>query len=136
MSIYLFSHRPRPSLGLALLFTVVGTSAQEASPSRLTLAQTLAFAAERNPALAAQAYQERAAEGLIEQAGLRPNPTLEVGLENVLGTGRVQGVRSLETTVQASQTFERGGKRDKRVALASRERDTAARLSPRVSTRQ
>jgi cobalt-zinc-cadmium efflux system outer membrane protein len=48
-------------------------------------------------------------------------------LENVLGTGRTQGVRSLETTVQASQTFERGGKRENRVALAGREREVAAK---------
>jgi cobalt-zinc-cadmium efflux system outer membrane protein len=112
---------------LALIFTAVGAAAQEAPASTLTLAQTLALAAERHPALAAQAYQERAAAGLIEQAGVRPNPTLEVGLENVLGTGHVQGVRSLEATVQASQTFERGGKREKRVALATRERETAAK---------
>ncbi len=127
MSISHFHFQSCRSLGLALLFTVVGASAQEAPTPRLTLAQALALAAERSPALAAQAYHERAAEGLIEQAGLRPNPTLEVALENVLGTGRVQGVRSLETTVQASQTFERGGRREKRVALASRDRDTAAR---------
>ena len=105
----------------------VGVSAQEMLPARLTLAQALALAAERSPALAAQAYQERAAAGLVEQAGLRPNPTLEASLENVLGTGRVQGLRGVEATVQASQTFERGGKRDKRVAVASRDRDNAAK---------
>jgi cobalt-zinc-cadmium efflux system outer membrane protein len=112
---------------LALTFIAAGAFAQEAPPATLTLAQTLALAAERHPALAAQAYQERAAAGLIEQAGLRPNPTLEASLENVLGTGHLQGVRSLEATVQASQTFERGGKREKRVALATRERDTATK---------
>jgi cobalt-zinc-cadmium efflux system outer membrane protein len=64
---------------------------------------------------------------LIEQAGFRPNPTLDVSVENFLGTGRVQGVRSLETTVQANQTFERGGKRGRRVALATKEREVAAK---------
>lgn len=118
---------PRPSFALALLLISVGVSAQEIPASRLTLAQALALAAERHPSLAAQAYQERAAAGLVDQAGLRPNPTLEVGLENVLGTGRVQGVRSLEATVQASQTFERGGKRERRVAVATRERETATK---------
>lgn len=127
MPIFHFFHRLHSRFGVALVLTAVGLSAQEAPASRLTLAQTLALAAERHPALAAQAYQERAAAGLIEQAGLRPNPTVEVGLENVLGTGRVQGLRSLEATVQASQTFERGGKREKRVALATRERDTATK---------
>lgn len=92
----------------------------------LTLAETLTLVAARHPALAAQAFHERAAAGLVEQAALRPNPTLEASLENVLGTGRVQGVRSLEATVQASQTFERGGKREKRLAVATSERDLAA----------
>lgn len=119
--------RPTPSLGLVLLLSVVGASAQEAAPPPLSLGDALRRAAAQNPTLAAQGYAERAAEALIEQAGLRPNPTLDVGLENVLGTGRTQGVRSLETTVQASQTFERGGKRENRVALAGREREVAAK---------
>lgn len=127
MPIFPQSHRSCPAFVLALITAAVAGFAQESATSPLTLSQALALAAARNPALAAQAYHERAAEGLIEQAGLRPNPTLEVGLENVLGTGRTQGVRSLETTVQASQTFERGGKREKRLAVAGRERDTAAR---------
>ena len=127
MSISHFHFQSCRSLGLALLFTAIGGSAQETPPTRLTLAQALALAAERSPSLAAQAYQERAAAGLIEQAGLRPNPTLEVGLENVLGTGRVQGLRGVEATVQASQTFERSGKREKRVAVATRERETATK---------
>lgn len=107
--------------------TALPTHGQETAPAMLTLDQALARAVERNPALAAQRYGERAAEALIEQAGVRPNPQLEVGFENFVGTGLVQGVRRLETTVQASQTLERGGKREKRVAVASRERDAAAR---------
>jgi cobalt-zinc-cadmium efflux system outer membrane protein len=127
MPIFSTFSRSRLALALALIFTAARAFAKEAPTSTLTLAQTLALAAERHPALAAQAYQERAAAGLIEQAGVRPNPTLEASLENVLGTGHLQGVRSLEATVQASQTFERGGKREKRVALATRERDTATK---------
>ena len=98
-----------------------------AQPATLTLPQALALAAERHPALTAQAFTERAAAARIEQAGVGPAPTLEVGVENVLGTGRLQGVRSLETTVAASQTFERGAKRAKRVAVAGRERDLTAK---------
>lgn len=101
--------------------------AQESAPPPLDLVEALRRAAERNPALIAQGYRERAAEALIEQAGLRPNPTLGLALENFAGTGRVQGVRGLETTVQASQTIERGGKREKRVALAGRGREAAAK---------
>lgn len=126
MSLSFHVSRPYPFIGLALLLTVVGASAQEAPPP-LTLGAVLQRAAEQNPSLAAQGYTERAAEALIEQASLRPNPTLDVTLENFAGTGAVQGVRGIETTVQASQTLERGGKREKRVALAGRERETAAK---------
>jgi len=96
-------------------------------PTRVqTLSDALQRAEDRNPGLAAQRSTERAAEALVEQAGVRPNATLDVAVENVFGTGRVQGVRSLETTVQASQLLERGGKREKRVVLAGRERDQVA----------
>jgi cobalt-zinc-cadmium efflux system outer membrane protein len=119
--------RPSAVLGLAAFLAVVCARAQVTPATSLSLSEVLARVAERNPTLAAQSYGERAAEALIEQAGARPNPTLDLSVENVLGTGRVQGVRGSETTVQASQTFERGGKRDKRVALAGRARDVAAR---------
>ncbi len=109
------------SLSIALL--LAPTPPLRAADS-LTLAQTLVLTTERHPALAAHASHERAATALIEQAAVRPQPTLEASLENLLGTGHLQGLRSLEATVQASQTFERGGKRDKRVTLATREHAT------------
>jgi cobalt-zinc-cadmium efflux system outer membrane protein len=112
---------------LLLLSCSLSLPLPTAAAEPLTFAQTLAVAAEKNPSLAAQAYQERAAGALIDQASVRPIPTLDVTLENALGTGRLQGVRSLETTVQASQVFERGDKLAKRVTLATRERDTIAR---------
>jgi cobalt-zinc-cadmium efflux system outer membrane protein len=112
---------------LALLLTAVGVSAQEAAPPSLSLSAALQRAAEQNPGLAAQSYSERAAEALIEQAGFRPNPTLDVSLENFAGTGALRGADGLETTVGASQVIERGGKRAKRIALAGREREAAAK---------
>lgn len=126
MSLSLFVRHPHRIFGVAVLAAALPAPGQETAPVRLTLDQALARALERNPALAAQRYGERAAAALVEQAGARPNPQLEMGFENFAGTGRVQGVRSLETTVQASQTFERGGKREKRVVVANRGRDAAA----------
>jgi cobalt-zinc-cadmium efflux system outer membrane protein len=126
MSLFSLSPFPLSRASLALLLAAVTLRAQNPSAPELTLAQALARAGERHPGLAAQGYQERAADALIEQAGLRPNPTLQLETENFFGTGALQGVRRSETTVQASQTFERGGKREKRVAVARRERETAA----------
>jgi cobalt-zinc-cadmium efflux system outer membrane protein len=127
MSLFVSSHRTCLSRGLAVALFALSSHAQEVSPPTFTLSAALERALEQNPGLIAQGYSARAAEGLIEQAGLRPNPTLDVSVENVLGTGRVQGVRSLETTVQGSQTFERGGKRGKRVDFATKEREVAAK---------
>jgi hypothetical protein len=105
-------------------------------PLRLswTLEAVLRRATERHPQLEARRAGERAVEARSEQAGLRPNPTVEVALENVLGTGDLQGVRGLETTVQAQQTVERGGKREKRLAVAGQDRETAVRETAVIQT--
>ncbi|MBE7537192.1 MAG: TolC family protein [Opitutaceae bacterium] len=93
------------------------------SGAPLTLADALQRATDASPILSAQRHSRLAADALIEQAGYRPNPTIEATLENVLGTGDVRGIRGAEATVLATQTLERGGKRQKRVALANRERE-------------
>ena len=130
-----FSHSfLRGGLRVAAVFFAFGSHlwAADSSPvtarperSVLSLGEALRRAAERNPVLLACAYETRAAEATVEQAGQRPTPTLDVSLENFAGTGARQGVRGLEATVQASQPIERGGKLGRRVALAERERDAA-----------
>ncbi len=120
----------RPWLGratrAAALSVTLTSFAVDRPPPTVTLTSVLQRAAEQSPLLVAERFDERAAEALIEQAGVRPNPTLGFIAENVLGTGAAQGVRGLEATVQASQTFERGGKREKRIALAESGREAAA----------
>lgn len=116
----------RRLLRATLLLIVGGIRLHAADPGPpLTFHTALDRAAAHNPALQARTMQSRAAEAIIEQAGLRPNPTLDLSLENFAGTGAVRGTRGLEATVQASQTIERGGKRNKRVALAERDREAA-----------
>lgn len=96
-----------------------------ASAQELTLAEALRRADEAHPALRAQGHSARAVSALIDQASARPNPTLDVGLENFAGTGALRGLDGSETTVQFTQAFERGGKREKRVALARGEHASA-----------
>lgn len=105
-----------------VFLTAAGLSAQD-----LSLAEALRRADAQNPSLLAQGYAGRAAEALIDQASVRPNPVLGVELENFAGTGAFRGVDAVESTVQVSQAFERGGKREKRVTVARRERDVADR---------
>jgi outer membrane protein, heavy metal efflux system len=91
----------------------------------LDLPTALSRAARENPALLASSVDERIADARVEQASVRPNPSLDVELENFLGTGDLRGARALEGTVQVSQTIERGGKRRHRVAMAESERAAA-----------
>jgi outer membrane protein, heavy metal efflux system len=107
---------------LIFLFTAAGLSAQD-----LSLAEALRRADANNPSLLAHGYAGRAAEAMIDQAAVRPNPVLGLELENFAGTGTLRGADAVESTVQVSQTFERGGKLAKRVTVARRERDVADR---------
>lgn len=122
-----FPLHPTNMMLFAILVLVAGGIRLHAADSgtTLTLRGALDLAAVRHPALLAQDQQARAAAALVDQAGLRPNPTLDLSLENFAGTGAVRGTRGLEATVQASQTIERGGKRDKRMALAASDRKAA-----------
>ena len=68
-----------------------------------------------NPELQLYPYHVRAIEGDLLQAGLRPNPTLHVDLENAFGTGDSRFLSGSELTLSLSQLIELGRKRDKRV---------------------
>src|SRR5262245_33257394 len=84
----------------------------------LTLARAIEAALLNNPDLHASAYELSAAQARIVQAGLRPNPELGVELENFAGSGALQGVDALETTLSLSQVVELGGKRTLRRSVA------------------
>lgn len=85
----------------------------------VTLAAALARALADSPQLQSFSFARRAAEARRVQAGLRPNPTLGVTLENIGGSGQVSGARALETTLMLSQLLELGDKRATRSALAA-----------------
>ena len=89
----------------------------------LTLREALALALTENAELALFAWQARANEARVLQAGLRPNPELGLQVEDVLGTGDFQGFREAQTTLQLSQVIELGGKRTARAEVASQARD-------------
>lgn len=83
----------------------------------LDLQTALARTLETNPDLVAFGYQVRAQQGQVQQAGLRPNPELDLFVENVLGSDSFQGVDSAETTLSLAWVIERG-KRERRVDAA------------------
>ena len=125
MSTYHFLHRSLPLWVMAVLSTIPSGRAQEA-PTTLSLSEALHRAAEQHPSLNAARYNERAAEAFTEQAALRPNPTLDVSLENFGGTGALRGIEDFEATVKVSQRFERGDKWSKRIAVARSDRGIVA----------
>jgi cobalt-zinc-cadmium efflux system outer membrane protein len=104
-------------------FPLLGASTPVGPAPALSLDDLLARVAGRHPELLARRHLEEASEARVAQADVRPDPELEFTVENALGTGAFRGVRGVEATLVASQTLERGGKRERRTDLASRHRD-------------
>ncbi|GAA5117496.1 TolC family protein [Luteolibacter yonseiensis] len=81
----------------------------------LSFGQAAWLALENNPGLQPFNPALRAADGKILQASLRPNPTLEGRMENILGSnGATRGFDAAESTVAISQLIENGGKLEAR----------------------
>ncbi len=91
----------------------------------ITLRKALALALMHNPELKVFSLETRAAQARELQAGLWPNPEIEVEVENVGGTGELSGFDAAETTIQLSQLIELGDKSQKRKKVASFEKELA-----------
>lgn len=91
----------------------------------LTLRQALALALARNPELAAFSWNVRIGEARMLQASLRPNPEVDLGVENILGTGDFRAGREAQSTLGLGQLIELGGKRAARMKEAALSRGLA-----------
>jgi cobalt-zinc-cadmium efflux system outer membrane protein len=85
----------------------------------VTFPEAMAYALIHNPDLKAFSFELRAAEARALQAGLPPNPHLHAEVEEFGGAGERSGFDSAETAIELDQLIELGGKRDKRIHLAS-----------------
>ncbi len=88
---------------------------------QVTLREALALALMHSPDLAAFAWETRAREARLLQAGLLPNPVFSVQAEDLgrstdAASGR--GLLQPQATIQLSQLIELGGKRAARQRLA------------------
>ena len=90
----------------------------------LTLREALSLALLQNPEIKAFAFEVRAREAAVLQAGLLPNPQLGAIVEN-FGNNALQGFDSTAITVQLSQLIELGGKRAARTQATQLARDLA-----------
>jgi len=87
----------------------------------LTLADAVAQALKGNPQLSVASAHISVAEGLRKQAGLSPNPRLIVQLENTRfwENPRFSFPRDTATYAFLAQTVETGGKRNRRIEVAT-----------------
>lgn len=83
----------------------------------LSFGQAALLALQNNPGLASFNPAMRAANEMILQASLKPNPTLDTQVENILGNDTYRGFDAAEATIAVSQLIERGGKREARRAV-------------------
>jgi cobalt-zinc-cadmium efflux system outer membrane protein len=90
------------------------------------LPDALAAVLLRSAELAADAYEVRAREAALLQAGAYPNPTVSLELEDFAGTGELSGFDGAQTTVLLGQVIELGGKRAARIEVAHADRDLSA----------
>lgn len=93
-------------------------AAPVAAGETLTLDQALAQAGAVSPATEVAALGIEAAEAGRAVAALRPNPTLNADVENVIGSGPYKGINEAETTIAFALPLELGGKRPARIAVA------------------
>jgi len=93
----------------------IGLHTETKSSLQLTIKEAATKALLNNPTLSAFALDKRVKEAQTLQAGLRPNPHLEVVVDDAAGSGKFTGFNNSEITVQLGQLIELGGKRTARV---------------------
>lgn len=120
---HIYNKLKRTSLILLLPFGSLIAETDSDSPAQaITYTKALQRAISADPQLELNATLAEAAEGQVEQAGLRPNPVLGAEMENIFGTGPFQEVEGMDVTLGISQLIETAGKRTKRAELARTER--------------
>ncbi|MBP8308511.1 MAG: TolC family protein [Burkholderiaceae bacterium] len=119
---------------VAFLVAVHGPGASAATtPEPLSLLQCVQILEESNRALRLSRRQLDVSAAEVRRADVGPNPTLSVAVAN--STARRYRVPDSDWIVRLEQLFERGGKRELRVA-AARDLARAARLDLLETARQ
>ncbi|SNY43713.1 outer membrane protein, cobalt-zinc-cadmium efflux system [Arsukibacterium tuosuense] len=108
-------------LPVLLAATAYSTAPAAEQPQTITLSQALQRTLQHDTTLQAFPYQLRMAEAQQLQASIKPNPELDLSLENVLGTGDNRALKGAELTLSLSQQIELGQKRERRLELAQRQ---------------
>ncbi|MBL8238968.1 MAG: TolC family protein [Bryobacterales bacterium] len=109
------------------VLAILGASALSGQQP-LTLAGALREAITNHPLLAAADGRVSTAQGLLEQASLKPNPRLSLQMENVRGGWQTPYRPFTENDhfIYLSQTLETARKRERRTGLAEANKELAA----------
>ena len=103
---------------LSALLTVT-SYCMKATADNLSLPQALQRTLQHDIALQAFPYQMRIAEAEQIQAATRPNPQVNIAIENIFGSGENRALNGAELGLSLSQLIELGQKRERRSTLAS-----------------
>jgi cobalt-zinc-cadmium efflux system outer membrane protein len=87
----------------------------------LTLSEALRKTSENNLLLLQYPFFQQQMAAELKQAKIRPQPVLSLEVENVLGSGQLEGFDGAETTLMLSQQIELGDKRQSRINFATAE---------------
>lgn len=117
---------------IASLLVISAAGPALAEGTAFTLAEALVRARSQAPQLQSADAALRAADANVGLSSLRPNPTLSVEAENVMGSGRYAGFGGGEKTFSLSMPLELGGKRGARMRVAEAER-SAARIGTQAA---
>jgi cobalt-zinc-cadmium efflux system outer membrane protein len=101
----------------------------------LTLAEAMQRVGTHNPARAAALAARDAAGAAVRQQELRPNPLIDLEVENFAGGGDLSGLDGAETTVTITQDLQINGERGRRVAVAREALVAATADSEALQTR-
>jgi cobalt-zinc-cadmium efflux system outer membrane protein len=115
----------RPALSVLALLTIYLAAVAPGlvvaqTASELTVDELVARALTDNPDLKAARIDVEAAAGRVQQAGLRPNPMLELGGQKALGPDN-------NLNIGVSLPLDLNGRKEGRIAVAERELDTRRR---------
>lgn len=111
----------RTYLRAAVLAGALAIAGSAFAAEPLTLEQAIAKANDAAPLLRASDAAIAAARAGRRQADVRPNPSVTVEGENLVGSGPYNVLGQAEITATYSQPIERGGKRAARIGFAERD---------------
>lgn len=103
---------------VCLLIALLAACSNARAGEPVSLQQAFVATLDRHPALQAATYRLAAQSARADLAARRPALEGTLDIENVLGSGALEGADEAEITLGISGLIERGGKRDARIQRA------------------